>query len=176
MTLPNTRLPEACPVFANLSAEQTQQLLPLMEQKNYPEGESILEEGLSFQILSILMRGRCEVLKTCGGSQEQQLAVLESGAVFGEMSFFQSAPHSASVRTMSEVEVLHLTRDKYNQLLEVAPNIAFRIAESIAKILADRLRRMDEWTCGVIESPQMSVSRKEEWNEFRSKLYTEWEF
>jgi len=176
MSLPNSRMPDTCSIFSNLSPEEMNQLLPLMEQKKYPEGEPILKEGLSFQVLSILLRGRCEVIKTCGGANEQQLAVLETGAVFGEMSFYQSAPHSASVRAMSEVEVLHLTRENYDQLLNHDPNIAFRIAESIAKILADRLRRMDEWTCGVIESPHISVSRKEEWNEFRSKLYTEWEF
>jgi len=42
-------------------------------------------------------------------------------------------------------------------------------------VLADRLRKMDEWTCKLIESTNGSAHRQE-WHDFQAKLYTGWKF
>ncbi len=178
MTLPNAKQPDICPIFADLTLDEREQLLPLLKQDVYAEGDMILQEGFAVQVLWMIMRGRCEVVKACGGDREQQLAILEAGAVFGEMSFFNEAPHSASVRAMTEVEVFCLSRKQYDELQKTMPSVVYKISHSIAKLLAERLRKMDEWTCGIfeVEDDQSLPTRREEWREFRSKLYSDLEF
>lgn len=164
-----------CPIFQQMSADECQEVLNLVEHETYPAGEIILREGRSVQILWIVVHGRCEVLKTMNDGTEQQLATLDPGAVFGEMSFFHPAPHSASVRTLTEVEVLRLTRQNYNALEQTGSKAAHKIAASTAIVLAERLRQMDQWVCEFVERPE-SVNHREEWREFRSKLYSDWQF
>ena len=45
-----------------------------------------------------------------GSPKAFTLAELGPGDIFGEMSFFRSAPHSASIKTMTDVEVLMLLK------------------------------------------------------------------
>ena len=163
------------PIFVNLAPQERQQVLQLFEHETYPEGEMILCEGKSTQYLWIIVRGCCEVLKMGKNGFDQQLDILEPGAIFGEMSFFQPAPHSASVRTLSDVEVMRLSREKFDQLLENGTTAAYKIVFSIVTVLAKRLRKMDEWVRDLVEQSGVAEHR-EEWQEFRVKLYSDWRF
>lgn len=164
------------PIFQNLSLEDHEAVLALFEQEQYPAGETILREGLSVQILWVIVSGRCEVVKVAPEGEERILAVLEQGAVFGEMSFFHSAPHSASVRAMTDVVVLRLSRGRFEELSQRSPPTALRIAANTASVLAERLRKMDDWVYRLLDSPESTARHREEWHEFRSKLYSEWDF
>jgi CRP-like cAMP-binding protein len=164
-----------CAVFQDLTPDEKEAVLTLMDHETYPSGETILREGRSIQIMWIIIRGQCEVIKSTSKGGEQQLAVLGPSAVFGEMSFFQQAAHSASIRTLCEVEVMRLSRSRFDELTAVCPSAARKIAASTVGILADRLRQMDDWVCRLVERPD-GAGHREEWHEFRSKLYSDWEF
>jgi len=158
-----------------MSLDERDHVLTLFENESFVAGETILQEGNSTQMLWIILEGECEVIKHCGNSSERQLAVLNPGAVFGEMSFFQEAPHSATVRTLSDVDVMRLPRKKFDELRDKGSVAAYKIAASTAVMLSDRLRRMDDWTCELVEHSGVAV-HKEEWQEFRAKLYSDWQF
>ena len=164
-----------CPIFQDLAPHELGQVVELLEDVSFKAGEVILREGHSTQHLWIIVRGRCEVAKSAKDGSQRQLAILEPGSVFGEMSFFRSAPHSASVRAVSDGKALRLSRNRYDQLLVHGPSAAHKIAISTAIILSERLRRMDDWTCDMIER-NGATNQREEWREFRSKLYTDWQF
>jgi CRP-like cAMP-binding protein len=158
-----------------MSDKERRQVAELLERHTYPAGETILCEGKAVQMLWVIVRGRCEVVKTMKHGGEQQLAVLEPGAIFGEMSFFSPAPHSASVRALTEVEVMLLPREEYDRMERAGSTVAYKIVLNAGKVLAERLRRMDEWTCELIDRPE-SADHRDEWREFQSKLYSEWDF
>ena len=171
----NKSIAARCPIFVNMPLAERAEVLKLLEDECYPAGEVILREGNAVQILWIIVHGQCEVIKTTQNGVEQQLAVLEPGSVFGEMSFFNPAPHSASVRTLADVQVLRLRRERYDHLQGICPSAAYRIAASTVAVLAERLRKMDQWTGELVEKPGAD-GHKEEWREFRSKLYSDWKF
>lgn len=162
-------------IFERTTAEDRQALLELMELHKYEPNDRILREGLSIQILWVIVKGNCVVTKTVGDDEQRTLAELGPGDIFGEMSFFRSAPHSASIRTTSEVQVLMLRRDKYDELESSGSPAAYRIATNTAAVLAERLRRMDDWTCELVEKPD-GADHREEWQQFRANVYTNWDF
>lgn len=164
-----------CLLFRGLSDDERQNLCELLDHESFASGKTILQEGRSTQILWLIQRGHCQVLKETKHGGEQQLAVLEPGCVFGEMSFFLPAPHSASVRALDAVEVLRLDREKYDELLRRGSPVAPKLAMNIIAVLADRLRTMDDWTCELVEKTEAGKHR-DEWRDFRSKLYSEWQF
>src|SRR5262245_37064821 len=106
-----------CPLFRGMTADERQELVGLLDGKVYPAGSLILSQGESFQHIWIVLRGRCQVVKQSRSGTEKELGTLEPFGVFGEMSFFHPAPHSASVRALTEVEVVRMPRDKYDTLL-----------------------------------------------------------
>lgn len=162
------------PLFDLLNPTQRRELPALMESRAYPPGATILAEGTRTGGLWVVARGRCEVVKTAEDGRTHVLAALDPGGVFGEMAFYSTNAHAASVRCATEVEVLRLTEARYAELERTAPAIAYGIARAIVAVLSDRLRRMDEWTGRLLG--QSMPERREEWSEFRAKLYNEWDF
>lgn len=167
--------PASFPIFHGLSQDECQEILALATTENYQAGDRILREGNSNQILWFIISGECQVCKDSSGEAEMELAVLGPGAVFGDMSFFSPAPHSASVVARSHVEVRRLDRAAFNQLEQSHPAITGRISLNTIKMLSDRLRRMDDRAHDLLERLGADKQR-EEWREFRSRLYADWEF
>src|SRR5262249_25962083 len=160
-----------CPLFRGMTADERQELVGLLDGKVYPPGSLILSQGESFQHIWIVLRGRCQVVKQSRSGNEKELGTLEPFGVFGEMSFFHPAPHSASVRALTEVEVVRLPRDKYDTLLRTGSLAAYKLAFNTMGVVIERLRRSDDWIAEHMERNN-TPAHKEEWMDFQSKLYT----
>lgn len=168
-------LKDCCPLFQEMTPAEYQQVLLLLSKQDYPTNDVILREGKSVQILWIIASGKCEVVKQISSTEEQKLAVLEPGAVFGEMSFLRPSPHSASIRTLGEVSVYQLTRAQHDLLVATGSSAAYRLVVNLNRILAERLASMDEWVCKIIED-RKEAPHREEWEQFRHRLYSDWQF
>jgi len=156
-----------CPIFRGMTDLQLQSIIEKMHEHHYEKDTTILEEGRETQCLWFITDGCCEVVRK-GVSQTHHFTELTSGAIFGEMSFIDPAPHSATVRADANVTVLSLTRDAFDELDAETAQILIR---NIAHILTQRLRAMDNWMSEVMDRPACAKA-KEEWQEFRSKLFT----
>jgi len=97
--------------------------------KEFPAGTLLLSEGETSGRLYVLAAGSVEVLRG-----DTQVAVIsEPGAVFGEMSVLLNRPHTATVRTLSAVDVFMF--EDAQSFLKSNPEIAFLLA----RLLAERL-------------------------------------
>jgi CRP-like cAMP-binding protein len=83
------------------------------------------------------------VLKSSPEASEQQVAFLRPGAIFGEMSFFDPAPHSATIRVVEDAEFLFFSTEAYQKLEFLAPGAAHKFVKNMGRILAQKLRRTD---------------------------------
>lgn len=73
----------------------------------YKEGDIIFREGASSREMYILLSGMVKIVKQQFG-HEHVLAEVKESQVFGEMSFIDGAPRSASARVASEEAVLYV--------------------------------------------------------------------
>ena len=164
-----------CPLFRGMTPAERQELAGLLDSGTYAPGDVILTEGDCVQRMWILLSGQCRVTKKTTTGAEHELSVLEPFGTFGEMSFFQPAPHSATVRALTPVETVCLSRARYDMLLRVGSFAAYKLAFNTMGTLIERLRKMDEWVASRIEQSNNGAHR-EEWADFHSKLYTGWQF
>lgn len=164
-----------CPLFQDMANGELDAVFQRMSFDSFPADSTILKEGRAHQSLWVVVTGRCEVVKCGNGDQNNQLAVLEAGSVFGEMSFFEAAPHSASIHTLTDVTTMRLTRESFDNLRGEHPAAADKIACNLVRILSGRLRRMDEWTCELVHENGSETQHKE-WQEFRARLYSSLQF
>ena len=162
-------------IFQGLENEEAGMICEALNTSHFTPNQTILNEGESIQALWIILRGECIVSRSCGSDNSRILATLKAGDVFGEMSFVRTAPHSASIKSIGEVTACCYRREDFLKLLKVRPEAAWRVTSNIAAVLAERLRRMDTWVCELVDRPN-AVEHRDEWQNFRSAVYTNWAF
>lgn len=162
-------------LFADIPDSGLNELSQLLAFDNIPRSLEVIRYGDEIRVLWLLVSGQCEVVKPADNGNSRQLALLEPGSVFGELSFFDPAPHSASVRTVTDSAVAWLTHEAFVKLQTACPTTAHQITLNTSRVVAQRLRKMDEWICELLDDPAERVNR-EEWHEFRAKLYANWSF
>lgn len=165
--------------FRRLEEDECRQLLDLAQERHFAPGEQVIEQGGRSQELWILLDGKCEVVKHSQHDGPLVLAQLEPQSVFGEMSFFSPAPHSASVVAKTQVRLLSIPRMQYERLLADGSTAAYKLAYNVVQSLADRLRRMDDWVTELAASGDRTNGQSQqqhvpEWHEFRKKLFETW--
>ena len=142
----------ACPIFRNLSPAERQAAPP----QQAPSGlrHTILHQGeLAPSGLWMVRSGTCEVVADVAHGGERQMAFLPPGSVFGELSFFDDAPHSATVRVVEDSELMHLPLGEFGQLEESNPQAAYKLLQNLGRVMAQKLRRMDRSVLDLFVSP-----------------------
>lgn len=162
-------------IFRGLDDQNAKRICEALDTMNFEADENILTEGDDTQALWIILSGECVVSRACSVDDHRILAVLTAGDVFGEMSFVRTAPHSASIRSATAVTACCYRREHFLQLARQHPEAAYQICGNISAVLAERLRRMDTWVCDLFDGSD-DQDYRDEWQNFRSAVYTNWNF
>ena len=174
MNMPTNEL-TSLQIFKGIAPEEATTICDALQEMSFSAGEEILTEGDDTQALWIILSGECVVSRSCSVNDVRILANLNAGDVFGEMSFVRTAPHSATIKATSDVTVCCYSRAHFRELKAKFPDAVCNITANIAAVLAERLRRMDTWVCEMVDGPKGDDYR-DEWQTFRSAVYTNWNF
>ena len=157
-------------IFCGMSEEERDQLLSMAQHVKVGPGEQLITQGKMVRNLWFILSGRCTVTRRTESGCQLNLAELGPSVQFGEMSFFHSAPHSADVVSLTEMELLRLAREDYDQLIADRNIIAFKLAQNALEQLANRLRKTDQWITELVckENHQPTAS---EWTAFRELIF-----
>lgn len=107
--------------------------------REYSAGDHIVRQGDSGLGLYFITDGRAKVEVDRDGAKTI-VAELQAGAVVGELSLIDQKARSANVICLTDTSCLLLTRDRFEKLMRKYPEIAVQMA----RVLAGRLRNMDE--------------------------------
>jgi CRP-like cAMP-binding protein len=124
-------------LFSEMGDDELNELNELAQIRKIPKDTTIFHAGDPVDAVFVVASGRVKVVVTSSDGKEFILTVLGAGQVFGEMALLESAPRSASVVTLSAVEVLVINRNDFQRLLDSHP----RISQKLMMILSRRLRR-----------------------------------
>ena len=97
------------PLFSDLPEDAFAQLLGDLQLKRFARDGVVLREGDPGTSFFLLARGTVEVSKKVS-EENLVLARLSDGSVFGEMALVSNEPRSATVRALSHVDLLELSR------------------------------------------------------------------
>ena len=128
------------PLFSGVGDSDLQQVASLLIERRFPKNKTIVEEGLTGDYMYVLREGQVKVTKLSADGREKILELLDAGDFFGEMSLLDSAPRSATVKTMREARVLALSRSDFLSLLRRSPDLAMAVIQELTR----RLRQVDE--------------------------------
>ena len=131
------------PFFDRLSNRQLKTVSDIMFERSYDTDESIFEEGQPGAALFLILDGKIAI-EIYRETSTTRLAVLESGAFFGEMALLDDTPRSANARALEPTQTLALYRNDLNDLAHRDAKTACQIFRSLAGTIGDRLRLTNE--------------------------------
>ncbi len=134
------------PIFNELRDDFLVRLASVMDELSFPANYSIFTQGQEGRSLYILVSGQVRV-----HIEDRDLAQLEKGTCFGEMSLFDAEPRSATVTTLETCECLMLTQMQLYDAIDETPDIAI----NIIRLLSRRIRELNQ-KLNKKESPQPS--------------------
>ena len=130
-------------LFSELSEEQIGMLANLVVSQNFNRDETVVLEGDdSVQALYLIASGSVQVYMTGVDGRETILSFLERGDFFGEMSLIDGEPRSASVRTVTEAQMLIIHRESFLKLIRQSPEIAMGLLSELSKRLRKANRQI----------------------------------
>ena len=100
-------------LFSRLSDEQRQQIAAASNIRLFGNGEAIVRQDTPGQSMFIVCSGRAAVMLDPGN---REIAVIEKGGYFGEMSLLTGDPRSASVIARGDTAVLELDAEVFRTL------------------------------------------------------------
>jgi CRP-like cAMP-binding protein len=110
-----------------------------MQIRAYSKGETILNEGSEGEEIYFIQKGKVRVIKTING-EEFELAVLNEGTFFGEMSMFLGHKRTATVQAVEETEILLGDKDAFINMIRSDPDKAIEVISTLANRLHEAHR------------------------------------
>jgi len=133
----------------DLTKEELIMLAEIACEQSFFKNELIFNENEAVDSIYLLLEGRVQIERKNNLSNpffNRQLLVLKAGQVFGEMAFIEKGLRSASARAKSHVRAITFSSLRLEQLMLENPLLGYKIMTNFARILSQRLRRMnDQW-------------------------------
>ena len=128
-------------LFSELTEEQLGLLANLVVVQDFNRDETVVLEGdCSLKALYLIASGTVQVYMTGVDGRETILSFLERGDFFGEMSLIDGEPRSASVRTVTDAQLMIIHREPFLTLIRQTPEIAMSLLSEMSK----RLRKANK--------------------------------
>jgi CRP-like cAMP-binding protein len=109
------------------------------ERTRVPAGTTIVTAGSLDRCLSIVLDGTVECF-----AEERGEPVSRSehsvGSVIGELEFFDGQPATATVRAVTEAELLRLPLERFDVLAAKDPHLALYVLAELGRVVTARLR------------------------------------
>lgn len=100
-------------------------------ERAYEDGQVICREGEASEEMFVIQSGKVRIVKDRGGV-EVQLAVLEKGDFFGEMSLLEGLPRDASAIAVGSTHVLVMSSGALLVRLRRDPTFAFELLRRLS--------------------------------------------
>ncbi|MBC8282074.1 MAG: cyclic nucleotide-binding domain-containing protein [Chloroflexi bacterium] len=111
---------------------------------NLETGSMLISEGQQATDLYILLEGQMEVMAAMD-QDWVRVAELGPGTAIGEMAFLDGSPRSARVVASTPCSLLQITRESFERFSTREPKMAIDFVMELGRILAFRLRRLEQF-------------------------------
>lgn len=138
-------------IFNGFTEEEVERLKSYMELRRYRPLETIFLEGMEGNAIYLVREGTVRISKIADDEEEGEskeaekvMTYFKAGDIFGEMSFIDNLPRSASAYAVEECELYIFKRSAFDKMIKDDPEFSLKVLMNIARIISQRLRRTDE--------------------------------
>lgn len=149
---------EGVGLFAGLSESERAELLAIARPVLYAAGETVVRQGQMGRSLFVIVRGTASV--TLAGTADE-VARLNAGDVFGEMSMLTGEVRSATVTGVTDCHLLEIDADGFRRVVLANPSVLERVTNVVSarRVELDRLRDAQAQVATVEETRTSLMAR-----------------
>jgi CRP-like cAMP-binding protein len=125
------------PILSLLDRVSLARLIPNLEHFRFDPGTLVFTQGEPGDSLYVILDGTVGVILEVDG-QAREISRMGPGECFGEMALLTGEPRSATIKALTAVDVLRLSKERFDELIKKHPPLAASFAGLIAHRLAQR--------------------------------------
>ena len=115
------------PLFAQCSRRELAQIALLSSELNLPAGRTLMTEGEPGREFFVLAEGQVEVRR-----KGRRVRELSDGDFMGEIALVADVPRTATVTTLTPVDILLMTARDFRTLMRDVPSLQPKVMYTLA--------------------------------------------
>lgn len=123
------------PLFRGLPDDQISELVRIVVERSYKQGEVIFSEGGEAKGFFVLLSGRVKIFKLSPEGKEQILHFIEPGEPFAEAALFAGSTYPAHAESLRESTVIFFPRAAFERLIKKDPDLAMNMLAILSRRL-----------------------------------------
>ena len=131
---PTVQLLQRVPLFAGLAPDALKAISEIAEERDVAAGTALTHEGRHEGYFFVIVSGTVRIAR--GG---QTINTLRDGDFLGEIALLDGGPRTADAITDTPCRLLVMTYQRFQQLLDTAPEVRTAVFEEFGR----RLRSLD---------------------------------
>lgn len=129
------------PLFSEADVAELQLLVFAAEQREFAPKEVLVSQGQREDCAFVIVEGNAEILQKNRSGTEETRSRIGAGALIGETAMLAELPYQVTVRALSQVRAIRLTKTLLFRVAEEFPDFADSIFRSYSRkldsVLAD---------------------------------------
>ena len=124
----------------DFNREEIETIARYMSVQPFKKGDHVFRQGERQDFMAFIVEGRIDIIKESADQLETIVVTLQPSTYFGEMSFVDEEPRSASAVAREDAMLLFLSTQNFERITVEHPKLAIKILRNIAKLISQRLR------------------------------------
>lgn len=127
-------------LFTGIAKQEIEYLSSLFTRTQVAEGKTVFIENMPGESLYIINQGAVQISQMLAEIDEQALASLGAGDIFGEMAVIDGKNRLATARIMQDAVLYSLNRKSFNTLVSEKPRLGLQLTLNIVRIFSSKIR------------------------------------
>ncbi len=129
--------------FSDLSDNELAIVAKIIKKKDFKLGDTIFKESEDGASIYIIKKGEVKACKIAPDGELFTLTIMKDGDIFGEMSFLDGRPRSATVVAVSDIETYMIEKSEFETLVDGNPRIIYKLLKNIVFTIHSIVRGMN---------------------------------
>ncbi|MBI4948880.1 MAG: cyclic nucleotide-binding domain-containing protein [Deltaproteobacteria bacterium] len=129
--------------FSDLSDNELAIVSKIIKKKDFKLGDTIFKESEDGASIYVIKKGEVKACKTAPDGELFTLTIMKDGDIFGEMSFLDGRPRSATVVAVSDLETYMMEKADFETLVDGNPRIIYKLLKNIVFTIHSIVRGMN---------------------------------
>lgn len=123
------------PIFKHFNCQEVEELLKVIEHKEYKKGDILFNEGELADTLYIINEGKLKIFSYTKDGKEQILHILKEGDFWGELQLLQETNFKCYAKAIEDCNVCTITKEQFQKLILEKPEMNLKVLEVVSQRL-----------------------------------------
>ena len=129
--------------FSDLTDSELATVATVTNKQDFKLGDTVFKESEDGQSLFIIKKGEVKACKIAPDGDLFTLTIMKDGDIFGEMSFLDGRPRSATIVAVSDLETYVIDKFDFETLVDGTPRIIYKLLRNIVFTIHSIVRGMN---------------------------------